>query len=192
MKTKLARYLLLIKTYVTQRSELFVGIGVVAALFSLVGIVVLVNQLSGPRIEYKPVKACDLLTPAEAQSLLGEQINGVDKNEPTITGDLATSKCSYSDLNAGADNMKVAAVAVQSGINDDGVSKNKSDFSTANAQPGIETVTGIGDMAFYNPTSGQLNVFDDRDWIILSFGIGSKPEQNTLESVSELARKVIR
>ena len=185
----LKKYIHTTKTYVAARSEQFIGIGVVAGLAAIVGIVVLIVQLGGPRIVYQPIKACDLLTPARAQSVLGEKINGVDSNEPKISGDIATSKCAYSDLNA--DVMKVAAVAIRSGINDEGVAQNTSDFKTAKAQAGNTTVTGFGDGAFFNPRSGQLNVLKDHKWIIVSYGLGSSPQTNSLEEVSALARKVL-
>lgn len=186
---KFRQYLHTAKTYIAERSDLFVGIGVVAGLLAIVGIVVLVNELSGPQIVYQPVKACEAFTPAEAQSLLGEKINNTEKNEPQISGNFGVSKCGYSDLNSQA--MMVAAVTIRSGINDEGVAKNKSDFAQSNAVNASEDVPGIGDSAFFNGKAGQLNVFKGKSWYIFSYGLGDSPEQNTLEKSLELARKVV-
>lgn len=85
----------------------------------------------------------------------------------------------------------VAAVTIRSGINDEGVAKNKSDFAQSNAVNASEDVPGIGDSAFFNGKAGQLNVFKGKSWYIFSYGLGDSPEQNTLEKSLELARKVV-
>lgn len=188
---KLKSYLQTAKTYITERSELFVGIGVVAFLFGIVGVVVLVNHLSQPQVVYTPTRACDLLTPSEAQELLGEKINSVDKNKPEIKENVAVSKCSYTDLNTDLSQMIVAAVAVRSGINDEGTAQNKNEFTSAKAAKTSEKVPEFGENAFFNTSNGQLNVLRDHDWIVVSYGVGANPEQNTIEKVSELTRKVL-
>ncbi len=186
---KFKQYFSNAKTYVSERSDLFVGIGVVAGLLAIVGVVVLVNELSGPQIVYQPVKACDVFTPAEAQSLLGEKINNTEKNNPQISGNFAVSKCGYSDLNSQA--MRVAAVTIRTGINDEGVAKNKADFATAQATNSNEDVASLGDSAFFNAIAGQLNVLKAGNWYIFSYGVGDSPEQNTLDDALLLARKVL-
>ena len=181
-----------IRTYVTERSELFVGIGVVGFLVGIVIVVALVNHFSGPNIVYQPVKACELFTPDEAQDLLGDGVISVDTKEPIISETTATSKCSYTDGNPnGADTMVVAAVAIRSAINDEGVSQNKTDFSKAKSNSSVTNVEDMGDSAFFNATLGQLNVYEDKTWTILSYGLGSAPETNTLEKAKELARIVL-
>lgn len=186
---KLNQYLQRAKTYIVQRSDVFIGIGVVAGLVAIIGIGMLISSLNGPRIVYQPIKACDLFTPAKAQSLLGEKINGVDKNEPQISGNFAVSKCGYSDLNSAY--MMVAAVTVRTGINDKGTAQNTSDFAKSKKAYATEQVSTIGNSAFFNGTSGQLNVLKDGNWYIFSYGLGSAPEQNTLDKSLELAHKIL-
>jgi hypothetical protein len=189
LKPKLQQYMQSTKTYIVERSDTFIGIGVVIGLLAIVGAVALINHLSGPQIVYQPIKACDLFTPTQAQSLLGEKINGVDKNEPQISGNLAVSKCGYSDLNSAA--ITVAAVTIRTGINDDGITQNKSDFAKSKKNNATEKVPQLGDSAFFNAKVGQLNVLKGGNWYIFNYGLGDSPEQNTLDKALELARKVL-
>lgn len=179
------------KQFIKNNSETVVGTGVVAALVAIVGIVALVNHLSGPVIVYQPSKACDLFTVTEARSLLGEDVLNTESNTPIISGDTAVSKCSYTDTNPNANAMKVAAVAIRSGINDAGQAKNVADFAAAKSSNTVEAVKDLGDDAYFNRTSGQINVLDNKRWLIMSYGLGSSPEANTLDDAVSLAHKVL-
>ena len=188
----LKKYLQAAKTYIAERSDLFVGIGVVAGLVAIVGIIALVVQLSGPRIVYQPTKACELLTPARAQDLLGDKLFSVDSNNPTIKDDVATSKCAYTDQNPDQEQMRIAAVAVRSGINDDGDAKNRAEFAQAkNTIAAASDVKGIGESAFFNASNGQLNILTGHMWLITNYGLASSAGANTLEKATELAHKVL-
>lgn len=185
------KYLQAAKTYIAERSDLFVGIGVVAGLVLIVGIIALVVQLSGPRIVYQPAKACELLTPARAQDLLGDKVFSVDSNNPTIADNVATSKCAYTDQNADPTQMRIAAVAVRSGINDEGDAKNKAEFAQAKRAVGTEgNVEKLGESAFFNASNGQLNILTGHMWLITNYGLASATA-NTLENATELAHKVL-
>jgi len=180
------------KNYVFERSELFVGIGVVGGLILIVGVIALAVHLSGPQIVYQPVKACDLLTPAKAQDLLGDRVISTDANKPVITDNVATSKCSYTDENPSEEQMRIAAVAVRSAINDEGDAKNKAEFAQAKKAAGTAgAVSGVGDSAFFNATNGQLNVLRGHAWLIANYGFASSPQANTLDDVTKLARDVL-
>lgn len=186
----LKKYLKAAKTYIAERSDLFVGIGVVAGLVAIVGIIALAVQLSGPQIVYQPAKACELLTPARAQDLLGDKVYSTDSNNPIIKDNVATSKCAYTDQSA--DQMRIAAVAVRSGINDEGDAKNRAEF--AQAKKTITTaseVKGLGESAFFNASNGQLNILTGHMWLITNYGSASTAEANTLEKATELAHKVL-
>lgn len=146
---------------------------------------------SMPHYAYQPVKACDLLTPSKAEDLLGNKVISTDANTPDVEGDTATSKCSYTDENADQNQMKVVAVAVRSAVDDKGVAQNKADFASAKASSGNQTVTGIGDSAYFNKTSGQLNVLSGHIWLIISYGIGSSPQNNDVNDAVKLARDIL-
>lgn len=141
---------------------------------------------------YQPTKACDVFTPEKALDLMGEKIVNVTSNnkDVSIKDNLATSSCGYTNEKSEANTMTVAAIKVRSAINDKGAILNKSDYTKSRAANKVEDVKNIGEEAYFNPASGQLHVYKDRDWIILSYGIGSDPTANTLEKATELAKAV--
>lgn len=173
------------KTYITTHKRdsiiILVLTLVVAGLIALF----IYNNMS--RIVYQPTDACDMLTPAKAQDLLGEKVISVDTKGATVSGDIAISKCSYTDSSENKDLMVVAAIAVRSGINDKGVQKNKIDFATSRANDTVEDVKNLGESAYFNPLRGQLNILDGRRWIIVSYGFGTSPEDNDINKAIELA-----
>lgn len=139
-------------------------------------------------IKYTPVAACSLLAQDEAETLLGGK--AIQRaTEQTIEGNLASSKCSYTDMNA--NNFQIAAVAVRSAINDAGVVTNKEQFTANRTANKTETVTGIGDEAYYVRLNGQLHVLKGEQWLILSFGSASDNSSHTLDATKRLANKVI-
>ncbi len=181
-----------VKQYVKANSDAVVGASVVAGLFAIVAIVALISHFSGPMIVYQPAKACEWFTVDEARSLLGEDVLNTESNKPVIDGDVAVSKCGYTDTNGNSDAMKVAAVAIRSGINDAGQAKNETDFAAAKSSNIVDDITGIGDAAYFNKTSGQLNVLNDKKWIIINYGFGATPEANTAEDAIIVAKKVLQ
>lgn len=141
---------------------------------------------------YEPTKACDMFTPEKALDLLGEKIVNVTTNnkEVSIQGDLATSSCGYTNERNDANAMTVAAIKVRSAINDKGAILNKSEYTKSRASNEVENVENIGDEAYYNKTSGQLHIYNNRDWIILNYGTGSDPSSNSIEKAKEFAKVV--
>ena len=172
----------------SHKRETIIGLVLFLIVASLVALFVY-NNLS--RIVYKPTNACELLTPAKAQDLLGDGVISVDTKGATIDGDLATSKCSYTDRTPSQEQMKVAAVAVRSGINDDGVAQNKTDFAASKAGKEVIDVDHLSDDAYFNPVTGQLHILDGRRWIIVSYGIGTAPQSNTVDDAIQLANTIL-
>lgn len=172
------------------KKELIIGITIVAlSIAAIAGIAFWIYSLT-PRIVYQPADACELLTNKEASELLGKNTLRSKHTEPTQSKNTATSQCGYTDGKPEMNDMVVAAVVVRSGINDAGVQQNKTEFVAG--KPGSATpVKDLGDNAYYNQNIGQLNVLNGRDWLILSYGVGSMPETNTLEKAVTLARKVL-
>lgn len=193
MKDKLQHYFQISKNYIIEHKKQFsIGAGIVAGI-AVVGIVAAIVMYNHSlRFAYPTVNACDLFTPAEAQSMLGEKIISVDSKNPVVSGNSATSKCSFTDTSSGTDAMIVAAVAVRAAINDTGTAENKEDFAAAKANNVTDIVTGLGESAFFNKTNGQLHVLDGRQWTIISYGVGSDPASNSIDKAVELAHKVIK
>lgn len=180
-----------VKTYVSQQSEILIGlIVVVVSISAIVGIAVIAENVQ-PKIVYEPAKACELLTLPEAVTILGDKAVPTNNTAPSQSQNVTTSQCGYTDGTPDTETMLVAAVVVRSGINDDGTEQNRSEFSTAKSQIDTQPVNGVGDDAFYNAKLGQLNILSGRNWMILSSGVGSTPQANTLEDSLTLARTVL-
>jgi len=184
-----------IKGWMKKNDDLAVGIGVLAFAACIGLLIFLVIRSQQPNIVYEPVNACDLFTPEEAQELLDDDVHRVNTQKPQIMKDqTATSKCSYGNMKGATsdpENMRIAAVAIRSGFNDEGVAKNKSDYQLMKKSVPGEPVENLGDDAFYTKANGQLNILDGRMWIILSHGIASTPEKNKLKDLLKLADLIL-
>jgi hypothetical protein len=185
-------YISAAKDFITaHRKKFTIGASIALAVVILTTVAMLfVYNL--PKDVYQAVNACDLFTPAKAQALLGDKVISVDTKAPVISDNTATSKCSYTDNNPDKDKMMVAAIAVRSGINSKGAQQNKTDFADNMPSEGVEPVKNLGNSAYFDKAQGQLNILDGRKWIIVSYGVGSLPQANTLENATKLAKKVLR
>lgn len=186
------QYIATAKDFVTtHKKKIIIGAEIALAVL-LLAIVILLFLYNIPKDSYQAVRACDRFTAAEAQSLLGDKVLGLTPDEPIISNNLATSKCSYTDTNQDKSLMKVAAIAIRTGINDEGVQQNDKDFAINESAEGMERVSNLGDGAYFDKGLGQLNVLHNREWIIISYGVGSTPQFNTLDDATKLANKVLR
>lgn len=159
-------------------------IGLLAALFAY-------NYYKdAPHIVYQPLKACDLFTLTDAHELLGQDVIG-NVTDPTISGDTATSKCSYTDTNRIEGHMAIAAVAVRTGINDDGVRQNQADFVANEKANTTQKVKDVGGDAYFITAAGQLNILYKGNWYIISYGVGNSPADFTLDDALKVARYVL-
>ena len=176
---------------VARRTELIIGLAVVLVIVGIIVGIVLVVSNTNPRIVYEPAKACQLLKLDEAGSLLGGSVQKSGVTDVVVKGDLATSKCGYTDGNPSEDEVIVAAIIVRSGINDKGIAQNKSEFAAGKPTTDVEDVTDLGDSAYFNKAKGQLNILNGKDWIILSYGVASEPKENSLDDAILIGRSVV-
>jgi len=183
------------KTLETQnasyKKELIIGSIVALSALAIVAAIVVFIYNSTPKVVYEPAVACDTLSVTEAKELLGDGAFNTNTNNPVLSKNTATSKCGYADGNVDTEKIQVAAVIVRSGVNDEGVQQNKDEFANGIPTQAIEIVKDVGDSAYFNQANGQLNVLKGRNWFVLSYGLGSAPEANTVESVLKLAQKVL-
>jgi len=187
MKQPIANF----KNFATDHKQSFiVGAWAGAAVLFLIALFFYNNP---PFVQYQPADACTLFTPSEAEDLLGDHVSNVETDKPVISGDTATSKCGYGDTTLDQSTRKVAAVAIRSGINDRGVKQNKSEFRTSesNNKATSTPIDSLGDDAYFNSVNGQLNVLDGRKWLIISYGVGSTPQSNTIDDTVTLAHLVL-
>lgn len=162
---------------------------VIAVIFLILGLYSYNHRI--PTVVYEPANACNLLTLDEAKTLLGDKaINGVNST-PVQQGNIAVSACSYSEGVLDPSEDTVAAIRVRSGINDAGIAQNKTDFTAGKPSAGVQDVTGIGDVAYFNTGLGQLNILKESTWLILSYGSAANPQGNSLEETEKLAKLVL-
>jgi len=186
-------YLQTAKDYILEHKKEFITGGsiILAVAVLLFGLALYSYNTSEPKIVYEPAPACGLLTLDEAKEFLGEAaINGVN-SDLVQTGDIVTSRCGYSDGKIDTANAVVIGVAVRSGINDEGIEQNKTQFSNGMPTDNVEVIKDLGDSAYFNQTLGQLNILKQSTWIILSYGLGASPETNKIEDAVKLADKVL-
>lgn len=193
MKQQFQKYTQAVQTYVSaHKKDIQIAAPIIGILVILVGLITLSTIKNLPNIVYQPTKACDLLTPEKAQSILGDKMKGVDSNDPVIKGNTAISKCGYNDLNPAAGQLKVLAVGVQSGINDKGVAQNKAGFKQSQKGKTVETVKGLGEEAYFDPVTGSLHILDGQRWVILNYGYGESPQDNSVEQETAIARDILK
>lgn len=176
---------------VTHRSDILALSLVALSLAALIGLISSIIYWTSPKVIYEPVYACDLLTSAEARELLGPQVIHSVKDQPVVIDNTATSRCGYSDQNEELADMRVAAVIVRSGVNDAGVRQNIEEFLVRAQEEGVEPIEQLGEQAFYNPSTGQLHVLTEFQWIIMSYGVGEEPLLNTVQEQKEMAYLVV-
>ena len=182
------------KDYVLEHKKEFIrgGVIILSIAVILLGLALYSYNTSKPKIVYEPAVACNLLTLDEAKEFLGDAtINGV-KGELTQVGDVVTSRCGYSDGKADTANAVVIAIAVRSGINDKGIEQNKTQFNNGMPTSNVEIIKDVGDSAYFNKTTGQLNILKQSTWVLLSYGPGASSASNTIEDAVKLADKVLK
>lgn len=188
------KYFQAARTYVTTSPgrEVVVGIAILVSFICLIIAVVMLIRGSGPKLDYQPAVACNLLTKDEAGEMLGPDVIASPPKDPTLAQDIATSKCAYTDMNTDASAMLVAALAVRSAVTDNGTERVKAEFAASKVGKDTEAVNGVGDDAYFNSVLGQLNILDGRNWMIVSYGTGESPQSNTLDRALELAQKIVK
>lgn len=183
-------YLTKTKDYASMHRNEAILVTTAFATIAILGALFVYGHVS--KYVYEPTKACTIFTPEKALDLLGEKVVNVTTNnkDVVVQDDFATSSCGYTNEKNDANAMTVAAIKVRSAINDKGAILNKSEYTKSRAANEIQDVKNIGDEAYYNPASGQLHVYSNRDWIILSYSVGSDQKTSTVEKVVELAKAV--
>ena len=187
-------YFLTTKDFIIEHKKQFItgGSVVLGIAAIIVGLALYsYNQPKSPKVVYEPAVACNLFTLDEAKSFLGDStINPISVN-PTQNGNVADSKCSYSDGRVDVDNATIIALIVRSGINDQGIAANKSGFAVGKSASGVQVIGNVGDDAFFNTLNGQLNVLKESTWIIISYGQAASPTSNSAEDAVKVAQKVL-
>ena len=176
--------------YITAHKQQF-GTGAIA----VIGVAVIIGlYLYNKPPVYDAANACQMFSPTKAMDAIGNEVIQTGNSAPIAAGDVAVSKCGYTDKNTDETKKVIATVAVQSAINDDGAAKNKQVFDSHKKALGdnVETVNNLGDAAYFEPTTGILNIATGKHWVKLLYGVGEGPTSKPLTEVIALARTIIR
>ncbi len=145
---------------------------------------------------FSPPKACEAFTLEDAKKVLGDS---AEKTELPGGGgassdDIDVSQCIYSqpggDTLASIKTQKQASLLVRGAKTKKGADSNKDVFTGSLKPAEAQDVSGYGDVAYWNPQFGQLNVFKNGNWYIISAGV-STPAEKTLEESKALADVLI-
>lgn len=176
---------------------------IAAGVLMLVGLVVFIylnviqNQKAQKRaIEEKNTSfntiiahACEIYPLADAQKLLGDKV----KYEDTALGaqstnDIEISACSYSTPFKNLEELQSAqtsSVLMRSAKTSAGAYSNLKPFKDEKPE-GAQTVNGYGELAYWNQSRAQLNVYKEGNWLIFSAGPLNASERQ-LEDARKLA-----
>lgn len=183
-----------------KKTWLAVG-GIVAVAAIVAGVVWWMLVKPGQNVEtktatntqaYTAKDACNFLTQPVANDVLGA---GAQKG--TVSGnasseDVSVSTCIYTSAHdntlEGVKGMRTASLLVRAPLSEAGQSSNRQPFEPM--KPGAQNVPGYGEMAFWDPSTGQLNVYVKGAWLILSMGKASLADR-TLTEAKTLADKIV-
>lgn len=147
-----------------------------------------VAKTDDSKTKLKTYDACEIFTLESAKQILGEATTLSPGTPPASSDDLKVSNCSYSNEASTVADMRVASVLVRSPLTQDGVDSNKQAFNEQKPAT-AQSVDGYGQSAFWDTQTHQLNILQDNNWIIITYG-GTNPTNNTLEDAKKVADKL--
>jgi hypothetical protein len=131
-------------------------------------------------------KACEVLTADIAKTLLGSVGDeSAPAPDPGSAG-VNVSSCVRANTVVGFDKTRSVSLLMRVATSQTGAESNESVFTTGSLPTGAQQVDGYGDKAFWNPAFGQLNIFENGNWYILSSG-QIDPRTHTLADTLKLA-----
>ena len=172
---------------------------VIAAIAGAVGVIINSNDHSDessvlsqstttqPSIS-KPKQACLVFSLNDAKQVLGDSVTGGETGASASSDDLEVSTCSYTQsagagINSSA--AKSASLLVRAPRTAEGVASNQTQFGRLKPT-GVQDVSGYGDLAYWSPDYGQLNILKNNTWYVVSYG-PITPSARTLEQTKQLA-----
>ena len=135
--------------------------------------------------------ACDLLSQANADALIGAGSQKGGLNADASSDDVHVSTCTYTskaDTLEEVRAMKTVSVLLRAPLTETGAESNETPF--ASRPDGAQDVSGYGEQAYWDPGMGQLNVLKDGAWMIISNG-KARPSDRTLDEAKKLADIVV-
>jgi len=139
-----------------------------------------------------PVHACELLTKAEVEVILGEVVEEPNQMfKENEKQQFWMSSCNYY---APSTSKRVGILIQKSLIVDPGKAYEAHTASLKNAlgdKYNLKTIEGIGAMAGWDGSSGQLTVFEGQRMLIITTGSPGEDEGQTLERAKSIAANVL-
>lgn len=136
---------------------------------------------------YTPVSACDIFELEEAQKLLGPAV-AIGANEPPADlDDLQVSSCSYTVEQA--DKLQEASLTVRAPKTDTGATSNHKQFEQQ--LNGRTPVPGLGDQAYWDTATTELNVLKRDTWLTIINGSSVQPNERTLAAATQMAKPIV-
>ena len=181
-----------------------ITVGIVSLAILVISVVVLnLNRNSDPSAassglstieDPDGIKACDILTQEVAKELLGDSIqNSSTDPRANSNEDVAVSNCNYATTIDVTDPTAIPDISgvgllVRSAKSTDGAATNSQQFEQLKPED-PNTVTGIGDKAYYSEQFKQLNVLKNGNWYIVT-RYKDRVTNGSKEMVVELAKKL--
>ena len=144
---------------------------------------------AGSTSQTNPVSkdACNIFTLADAKQVLHGDAAGGAMAATGSSKDVQVSGCSYklSSTNASGINILSASLVEHRPKTEAGIASNQKIFNTQQA-PGVQTVSGYGNKAFWDSQLGQFNVLKGNIWYVLTYGPAA-PAERSLAQTKQLA-----
>lgn len=126
--------------------------------------------------------ACmSVLSTATAQKVLGASVTAQrDNGVMSQTVDITTTNCAYT---AGAD---VASAVLHAARTSVGASTNDLTFGSERPHDAV-SVKGYGSAAFWQPSTGELNILKDNNWYVIHCVLHSRASVSGAEAIAAAA-----
>lgn len=156
------------------------------------------NEKSGSTVaksEFTPPKACDILSEKEAAKVVGgavEQVQAPASTSSMVNPNVELTQCQFNQSTNGKapdlQTQKQVTLTVHGAKTKAGGETNAAVFG-ANRPKNVVEVKGYGEMAFWKPDFGQLNIYRNRNWYVISVGT-IDPKGKTLDDAKKLADSI--
>lgn len=141
-----------------------------------------------PRADTKT--ACQLLTLADAKSLIGENavlLEGSGSDNAASTESVTVDNCSYSADGETLGDMKQLALQVHYG---DAAQVRQGFENYKEEYPG-EALTGLGDEAYFATETKQVNILKDGVWLFVGGGSINAGDEGNKDLAINAARRAV-
>ena len=173
-------------------SAAIVIIGLVAGIYAFNNSSTTTTSTTTKSPSTRIVKAREVFTLSDAQTLLGDNVTAGDSTEPATTESISVDSASYDNNATIVADIRIISIMVRTALDNDGKDSNAEAFKPGGAAnpSGAIAVSGYGEKAFWDPSLHELAILKENVWIGIVYG-GTNPTNNTLEDAKKVADLVI-